>query len=132
MTQRPAKPTDWQTKPLPDQQAQISLDRDFSPDEIVRIQHGLIPEQMEDKWFIYWEDNQLFFHRSWTGYCVYIVEFATTDEGGTMIAARINRDPDQYRSPDNAYDAEMISCLIDARLLHRPASFPSTQDSTEN
>ena len=22
---------------------------------------------MEDKWFIYWKDDALFFHRSWTG-----------------------------------------------------------------
>ena len=35
----------------------------------------------EDKWFIYWENDTLFFHRSWTGVCVYIVRF--TSPAGT-------------------------------------------------
>jgi len=33
---------------------------------------GLVPEEIEDKWFIYWEDDTLFFHRSWTGNCIYV------------------------------------------------------------
>ena len=35
-----------------------------------QIRAGHIPEMMEDKWFIYWQDDRLFFHRSWTGYCI--------------------------------------------------------------
>lgn len=42
---------------------------------------GLIPGAMEDKWFLYLEDNKFYCHQSWTGYCAYIVEFAPCEEG---------------------------------------------------
>ena len=29
---------------------------------------------MEDKWFSYMDGNTLYAHRSWTGYCIYIIE----------------------------------------------------------
>jgi len=132
MPNRPAKPTDWKTKPLPDRHSRVALNRAFTPDELARIQHGLIPEAMEDKWFVYWLDDQLYLHRSWTGFCTYIVDFTVTDDGAAMTAARINRDPDQYQSTDDEYDSRMISFLIDVLLLRRPAAFPATQDSPGN
>jgi 8-oxo-dGTP diphosphatase len=64
---RPAKPTDWKTYPLPSKKITIRLDRTFSPQEMKRLSEGLVPRQMEDKWFIYWKDDTLYFHRSWTG-----------------------------------------------------------------
>ena len=30
---------------------------------------------MEDKWFIFMENGILYFHRSWTGVCIYQVHF---------------------------------------------------------
>lgn len=32
-----------------------------------RIRQGHMPEQMEDKWFMYFENNIIHYHRSWTG-----------------------------------------------------------------
>jgi len=132
MPDRPAEPTDWKTKSLPRLHSRVDLDRTFTQDELVRIRHGLVPEAMEDKWFVYWQDNQLFFHRSWTGFCTFIVDFTTTGDGATMTGARVNRDPGQYLSTDDEYDSRMISFLIDVLLLRRPASFPATQESTED
>lgn len=54
--------------------------------EYARLSLGLIPEEMEDKWFIYLEDNKLYCHRSWTGLCAYIVEFAPCEEGYTHLS----------------------------------------------
>jgi hypothetical protein len=75
-----AKPTDWKTEALPSLKSTIRLDRTFSPDEMNLIKRGLVPEEMEDKWFIYWKDGTLFFHRSWTGYCLYAVHFVAESE----------------------------------------------------
>ena len=87
MPNRAAQPDDWKTQPLPAGHSQIDLNRTFSLDELARIKHGLIPEVMEDKWFIYWQDDGLFFYRSWTGFCIYIVDFDVTNEGATMGGA---------------------------------------------
>lgn len=129
---RPAQPDDWNTEVFPQECADVSLGRTFSLDELAQIKVGVIPEQMEDKWFVYWQDDGLFFYRSWTGFCIYIVDFDVTEDGADMTSAVVNRDSEQYTETDDARDAEMISYLIDVLLLRRPASFPATQDSPED
>lgn len=114
-----AKPPDWKTEPLPIKRTVVALNRSFSRDEMERIQAGFVPEVMEHKWFIYWHDKRLFFHRSWSGYCVYIVSFARQGDTWTMISAEVNRDPQQYRSTDDEFDKDNISDLIDGFLLRR-------------
>lgn len=126
-----AKPTDWKTEPLPSQRATILLDQTFSQKETNRIRRGLVPEEMADKWFIYWQDDALFFHRSWTGFCIYIVRFAKDGDGRKMVDACVNRDPEQYAETSDEQDAKMISYLIDVLLLHRDSTFPSNETSSE-
>ena len=126
-----AKPTDWKTEALPSSRTTIRLDRFFSPQEMKRIRGGLVPEQMEDKWFIYWKDDALFFHRSWTGFCIYVVRFAAKGDSFRMTEADVNRDAEQYEESSDERDAEMISYLVDALLLHQEASFPSNEPSSE-
>lgn len=123
-----AKSTDWETHRLPETSVKIRLNREFSEEEMTRVRRGVIPEQMEDKWFIYWADDCLFFHRSWTGFCTYVVQFADGDRGAVMVSADVNRETDQYSETDDAVDAKMISYLIDVVLLHRDATFPEAED----
>ena len=119
-----AKPTDWKTEALPSKRTTIRLDRVFSSREMEYIRRGLVPEEMEDKWFIYWKDDTLFFHRSWTGFCLYIVRFASEGESCRMIEADVNRDPGQYTEISDEKDAEMILWLVDVLLLHQGGTFP--------
>ena len=114
---------------MPEKRTTIPLDRSFSKDEIQQIQMGVIPEEMEDKWFVYWQDDTLFFHRSWTGFCVYVVRFVCDDDGATATEADLNRDPEQYKNTDDQYDADMIPYLVNVLLLKRPAPFPSKSSS---
>jgi len=51
---------------------------------------------MEDKWFFFWSRNRLFFHRSWTGYCVYVVRFRNDQAGWRTFEALGNPDSEQY------------------------------------
>ena len=86
---------------------------------------------MEDKWFIYWKNDGLFFHRSWTGYCIYVVRFVAKADNFMMIEADVNRDPEQYNETNDENDIEMISCLVDVVLLHKEANFPNSEPSSE-
>lgn len=112
-----AKKSDWRTKDLPSQHTSIVLDRSFAPYEMQRLRAGLLPGEMEDKWFIYWEDNTLFFHRSWTGFCLYVVHFVQEGEWFRMCSAEVNRKSEQYKETHDAEDAGTISHLIDVLLL---------------
>ena len=117
MTTKPAGPNDWDTEPLPEEWTTIALDRAFSPSEMDRIRAGHIPEMMEDRWFVYWQDDTLDFHRSWTGHCIYVVHFRAEGEGGRMVRADVNRDRRQYQLAEDREDARTISHLIDILLL---------------
>jgi len=126
-----AKSTDWKTEELPLKKISIPLDRSFSQQEMELIPKGLVPQEMEDKWFIYWKDETLFFHRSWTGFCLYVVYFVKEEDGFGMKSADVNRDPEQYEQTDDEYDARMIQYLVDLLLLHRDAIFPVDEASPE-
>jgi hypothetical protein len=91
----------------------------------------VIPEEMEDKWFVYEDGGRLFFHRSWTGICIYEVVFRKTPAGHEVAEAWVNRDPEQYTAVDDEYDARLLSWLIDVLLLKRPAPWPDSSSGDE-
>lgn len=128
---RKARKTDWKTKELPSERSIVPLSRTFSADEMRQIREGLLPQQMEDKWFIYWQDDALYFHRSWTGFCIYVVRFAVEGNSFRVVEADVNRDPEQYGETDDARDAKMISFLIDLLLLRQRGDYPSKKSDPE-
>ena len=126
---RAARSTDWKNLPLPPRRITIPLDQTYTGEEVKSIKKGLIPSQMEDKWFIYWENGTLFLHRSWTGFCIYAVHFVPEGKGFRAISADVNRDPDQYMETDDRKDAGMILYLIDLLLLEKESMCPDNGSS---
>jgi len=126
-----AKPADWKTEALPQKRTTVRLDRSFSPEEMDRIRRGLVPKQMEDKWFIYWKDDHLFFHRSWTGFCFFVVRFVADAESFHMVGADVNRETVQYTQTDDSEDIQMISFLVDVLLLRCQSAPPIGEPSAK-
>ena len=124
-----AEETDWKALPMPELNTTIPLGLLYHKKQLIMMRRGVIPREMEDKWFVYWKGGDLYFHRSWTGFCLYIVRFEVEDMGAKAVEAVVNRDPDQYRCTDDLYDAKMILYLISVLLLRRPAKFPSKSKS---
>lgn len=120
-----AEPTDWNALPMPEMRTTIPLGLLYHGKQVILMKRGVKPREMEDKWFVYWKGDTLYFHRSWTGFCVYVVRFEVEDMGAKAVEAVVNRDPDQYGGTDDEYDRRMIAYLIDVLLLRRPAKFPS-------
>jgi hypothetical protein len=121
----------WKNTPLPTKRARLQLERSFSPEEQRRLALGLVPEEMEDKWFIFLEDGWLYFHRSWTGKCLYTVRLRADGEGGAIEEAWVNREPEEYKATDDAYDARLLGYIIDRLLLGRSVPFPFRSDAPE-
>ena len=119
-----AHATDWKSSPMPEARTTVRLDRGFDDEEMATIRRGIVPDQMEDKWFIYWDKDQLYFHRSWSGACIYVVSFHVDEHGYRMISAEVNRDPEQYSQTNDEFDARLVSYLIDVLLLRHEASYP--------
>lgn len=111
-------------KPLPSKRSSISLERTFSQQEFGRLCRGYIPERMEDKWFIFREGDVIFFHRSWTGSCIFELHLA--QEGSRYAVGHLyaNRDESQYRGATDAYDVRLVTYLIDTLLLNQRSPLP--------
>lgn len=115
MTKTGAVRGDWKTTPMPQARAAVALDRSYTFAEFAALQAGLIPAEMEDKWFIFFEDPWLYLHRSWTGFCVFQVRFETTKTGVRVAEALVNRDPKQYAGTSGSEDASLLGILLDGR-----------------
>ena len=82
------------------------------------IARGYVPMDMNDKWFAFMEDDCLYLHRSWTGFGIYEVTFATKDLGytpetGFMItSAKVESDRDVYKRDSAIGERERLRDLI--------------------
>jgi hypothetical protein len=46
---------------------------------------------MEDKWFVYREGDEVFFHRSWTGMCIYVAHLVQDADAWVLRDVTVNR-----------------------------------------
>jgi len=72
----------------------------------------------------FFDEGWLFFHRSWTGACIYGVRLDGSPAGVRVIDSWVNRDSDQYKCTDTEYDRKLVGFIIDAFLLGKSAQFP--------
>lgn len=124
----PATKADWKNEPLPADHIKLPLQRTFTQSEFEMLKRGLVPQQMEDKWFIYYLNDALHFHRSWTGHAIYVVPLTKIADGYSADVFKANRDPDQYKMADDDFDTKFLNFLIDALLLNKKIPFPTKTD----
>ena len=99
---------DWKTEPMPEQHEIFILKRAFSDQEMFALRCGNVPQSMEDKWFWFMEGSTLWAHRSWTGHCIFRVDFK---ENNNHVVT-VNRDPEQYRSFGIEEDRKSLNNLL--------------------
>lgn len=126
-TSAQAKRDDWKTIPMSERHTSLSVDRHYAPDEMKSIQQGVIPDSMDDKWFIFFEDDVLYCHRSWTGCCIYQAEFERVGDHFQVSRLLVTRDPEEYKITDDAYDIRLFAFLVDRLLLGKSVRFPESR-----
>ena len=104
-----ARRGDWKSETMPKQNVTFVLKRSFSDEEMDVLRRGNVPQAMEDKWFWYMEGSTLWAHRSWTGYCIYRIDFKEDNEH----VVTVNRDPEQYGCSSIEEDTEILNRLLD-------------------
>ena len=100
---------DWKTEPMPEQHEIFILKRTFSDQEMFALRCGNVPQSMEDKWFWFMEGSTLWAHRSWTGHCIFRIDFK--EDNNHVVT--VNRNPEQYRSFGVEEDHESLNKLLD-------------------
>ena len=110
MTQ--ATRTSWKTLPSPSKRETLKVQMLFSDLEGERMQQGHIPDDMNDKWFIFFENGWLHFHRSWTGAHIYALRLDGSPGGVRFVEGWASRDEEQYNSPGIEHDQRFVCRLI--------------------
>ena len=113
---------DWRTQEFKDL-VPLPYVAKFDAEEFERLKRGLIPDVMEDKWFIYFSDNTLFIHRSWTGAGVYQVQLMTDDDGVSVKRAFVSTELETAREHLD-HNARVLGWLISRFLLGRNEPYP--------
>ena len=94
---RAATERDWtELQPMTRCHEHVPLDLTFDANQMRNLRLGFIPVDQSQKWFLYFEDGTLHFHRSWTGFKMFEVVFEPVGDGAAASFARVNLDPEIY------------------------------------
>jgi hypothetical protein len=110
---------DRRSKPPSDRRDLLPYERAFNLDEAERLAWGLIPQDMDDKWFIILRAGSLDFYRSWTGLHIYRLTITQMEAG--LVAGPLLVDgerPPHPHYPDE-WHINFVNRLID-RVLAQP------------
>ena len=116
--------------PMAERPMKFRLDVMLEPFDAWLAWRGVVPQEMEEKWFIYRRGSTLLFRRSWTGLLVYEVETEWRGDRLHLGEVRATRDRRQEQvTGDEARDRQVLRWIIDAVLLRRPRPFPAKPGS---
>lgn len=104
----------WKIKPFTEG-VKIPYSRAFSEEEYARVREGFVPEEMQDKWFIYFEKPFLYFHRSWTGNPIFKLVLTEKLRGAEVSEAFW--DPTDCKIKDSGYWVDQLDSVIRIFLL---------------
>ncbi len=125
-----AEATSWKREPFKEG-VPIPLSLEIHKGQIERISKGLIPQEMEDKWFIYFDEPYLFLHRSWTGQPVFKLKFTESPTGYSVSEALLSADIIKGDKGEIEYQGKLVFFLVNNFLLGEKVPFPMPTNSKE-
>lgn len=82
-------------------------------EQLQKLKLGLIPNEMEDKWFAYFNCEYIHFHRSWTGYEIFKAKVNTTDKGCQINEFWVEQNLDKYNEQIDEINISNFKSHID-------------------
>lgn len=94
---RAATERDWtDLRPMARIHKCVPLELAFDAHRMRNLKLGFIPVDQGQKWFLYFQDDTLHIHRSWTGFKMFEVVFEPAGDGAVARFTRVNLDPEFY------------------------------------
>lgn len=94
----------------------IAIDLSFDEAQYQKLILGLSAKEMENRWRIKFENDTLFFQRSWTGYTIFEAKIHKENNRYYIYSFYAERNPEKYKITDDAYDIEVITSKINKLL----------------
>lgn len=95
--------------PFPNNSPSYEVEFIIKKEDYSKVFLGICPMNMEDKWFVYEENNEIYMYRSWTDVCIaklFIKELDNKDY--SIYNIQINGDKFEYKSKGKKEDINMI------------------------
>lgn len=118
-----AKRDSWNREPFTTS-VQLPYRTRLRAEQFERVRLGVIPEMMEDKWFVYFERPHSYFHRSWTGLPVFRLTIEEPDGSAEAVEASWSVELASKPAADIEYQARLVDFLLYAIVLHEDRDFP--------
>jgi hypothetical protein len=116
---RKATRDSWKTLPMTDKAVRVPLLIEYSEPAFEAMKLGFIPRSMEDKWFIFYEDSWLYFHRSWTGFCLFKLMFEHIENKYIASEFWAERDESIYKYVSEENDIYLLKIWLEFLLKQR-------------
>lgn len=110
-----ANKKDWNIKEeiIREESNVLNIDLEFSEEEKEMLSYGCIPLSMDDKWFVYFENNVIHFFRSWTGVEIFQAEFIPSGNANWRIGDLIVNNDEKYNGIN---ELSLFATLMNTRL----------------
>ena len=118
-----AEAISWGIEPLKEG-ISIPLTLEIDKEQIELISKELIPQVIEDKWFMYFEKPYLYLHRSWTGQAVFKLKFTESSTGYFVSEALLSSDIAKTHEVEIKYQGEIAFFLVSHFQLEKKVSYP--------
>ena len=105
------KKADWKTVDMPEEVDHFTMEMKLTADGLENLKEGHHPKEMEDKWFMYYENEKFYIHRSWTGFCIYIISQVFDSD---ILEVTVNRNREQYTETSAERDKIMVTILLNS------------------
>ena len=103
-------------RPMPTRCKALPYRHAFTGTHVGALQRGMIPRDMDDKWFGVLREGAPDFYRSWTGFHFYRLYLRGEGRGLVVHKLIVNRGRSQYANTDDGHDREMVGFLIERML----------------
>lgn len=114
----------WTILAPPKERQSLDYAQGFDATETKLLRRGFVPSEMGDRWFAYFQDGWLYFHRSWTGALIYWLKLEQGISGTQVAESWVNRDTSQYNESDLAFDRKLLDYLVRSLLLDQDIAYP--------
>ena len=107
-----AKRDSWKFNPV-NKPVLLKYNLVLSFDKWNLLKQGLVPKVMEDRWFVFLEDNIVYFVRSWTGNCIFTVEIKIMEDNNVLLhKVKMEEDKNIYRGDSPAETLELLIKMV--------------------
>ena len=85
----------WKTIPMINPK-RLDVSIVLNIEQFHKMKLGLVPNEMEDKWFAYFDKEHIHFYRSWTGYEIFKAKIITNEKGYQINEFWVEQSPEKY------------------------------------